>query len=183
MRPGVRTNRRFRRHFQRVPRPHVVQPECDATVLQEQFVTATSGIDRGFAVVQNHGTRRECFGANPHRKAERVGAREVADAGNVEAILAVERHRLAAFAINQHRAIVAVRGLFRIDAVRRLIRFEFIEVERRHEVRQRRLLRSRCQPFLEIGWCGSPRRGQCRFRRSDVLHQRADLRVLFVGGK
>src|SRR6185437_12921682 len=121
MGPCVDGKRRFRDDLERIARPHVMQAEGDTAILQQQLVTATAGVNGCLAVMKHNEARRMRGRTQPQTQRERIDAREVTDAGEIETILAVQFDRLARLAGYEFRPLDAVSRFLRIGAISDLI--------------------------------------------------------------
>ncbi len=79
----------------------MMKPDCQAPFFQQQFVTATPRVGRGFAVVEQHLALRMSRRLHPKRDRERVSPGEVSNARKDEAVFAIQLRRHSVFALDQ----------------------------------------------------------------------------------
>ena len=98
-------------HFERIARPHVVQPCCQLAFFEQQFIAAATCVHPGAALVQHNVSRSRGGGLEPKAEREGIGAGEMCEAGKGEPVLAVEQGSLARFACDEFEIVVYPAGL------------------------------------------------------------------------
>ena len=113
--------------LERVARPEVVKPHGDATVFQQQFVTATSRVHGRLAVVKHNLSGDVRRRSQPKRHRERIGPGEMTDARKGKSVFAIQLRRLSILPFDHSRPFVRETGFGRVHAIGHLVRLYLAE--------------------------------------------------------
>src|SRR5437762_4061154 len=92
------------------------------SILEQQFVTAASGVGRRLGVMEHDLTGSMGRRLQPKRDRKRIRSGEMSDAGKGESVVAVQLRRFPIFPFDKCRPLVRAGRLGGIDAVGGFVR-------------------------------------------------------------
>src|SRR2546430_9281343 len=95
----------------------MVQPNREMSILQQQFVTAASGVGGRLRVMEHDVPGSMDWRLQPKRDRKRIRPREMSDAGKGESVVALQLRSLPVFAFDECRPFMGAGPVGRIDAV------------------------------------------------------------------